>query len=367
MKEFESVQLSEVHCCTCVGGKKCVNCVCARGKVACKNCRNGLNCKNQHNYLNKINETKDDIHNNRDDEGKSDEPKNTENVKGDGNCFFRSISKALFATENKHEQIRKEVVMKMRQEQVFYKEYTGSNFEKHTNDMLNTEGGVEIWATEAEIIGTSECYNLDLFVYSLVGNKPQWLLYTRDGKCNHSRKYVKILHTGSHYKLVLDKGRPCTCGRERDQLADSETTTRGPSLSRQKTSANDGGPQLDKENTKESHSTENHSDSHGGSGKKRNARNVAQQFEMIYNDVIHFKSHNMFMPNPGQAMNNMRKEMTRLINEYVTNSPKKHISLKKLMCLPKLLLQKEHRRSSARENNNALKRRMDAWLDGNFE
>ena len=239
------IRAEEPPCCTCIGEKKCAKCACVRGNKACKNCRNFVKCKNQYNYLNAIKGDlqnkkatgKDNVYsdnelrkgsvggmsenarnniegpsnNNLADEGKSGGPEDVENVIGDGNCFFRSISKALFATENNHERIRKEVVMKMRQDEAFYKEYTGSNFAKHTEQMLNSKGGVEIWATEAEIIGTSERYDLDLFVYSLVGNKPQWLLYTRNGKCNHRKNFVKILHTGSHYKLVHDKGRPCTC------------------------------------------------------------------------------------------------------------------------------------------------------------
>ena len=89
--------------------------------------------------------------------------------------------------------------------------------------------------------------------------------------------------------------------------------------------------------------------------------------EKIYNATLHLQSHNFFMPNPGLAMKNMITEMTDLINAYTQNSPVQKQSLQMLMSMPKLLLQKEHRKSRARENNNAFKRRMETWQAGELE
>ena len=89
--------------------------------------------------------------------------------------------------------------------------------------------------------------------------------------------------------------------------------------------------------------------------------------EMMYNDILHFHSYNMFMPSPGHPMDSMRTEMTKLICEFVMDSPVRELSLKMLMCMPKLLLQKEYGKARGRENNKAFKRRIEAWKKGNFE
>ena len=66
--------------------------------------------------------------------------------------------------------------------------------------------------------------NRDIYVYTKIGNKSDWCLYSKDGQCHHTRGYIKILSTGSHYKLIRDEGRPCNCG-EHNQRGVTESPT----------------------------------------------------------------------------------------------------------------------------------------------
>ena len=90
-------------------------------------------------------------------------------------------------------------------------------------------------------------------------------------------------------------------------------------------------------------------------------------FESIYEEIIHFTSQNLFIPPTGNSLKKMIEEMTSLLLNYVTDAPGKHMSLKMLMCMPKLLLQKPHSMSKTKENNEAFKRRMKTWVEGNYE
>ena len=101
----------------------------------------------------------------------------------------------------------------MKEDRKFYGAYTGKDFEKHIEGMSRSNGSNDSWATEAEIIATSDCYDIDIFVYVQREKNSEWHIYTKDGKCHHERKYIKILSSRSHFQLVQDKGRPCKCGR----------------------------------------------------------------------------------------------------------------------------------------------------------
>ena len=45
------------------------------------------------------------------------------NVKGDGNCLFRSLSLAIFKTEEKHVEIRKQIVERLKNQKNKFKPY----------------------------------------------------------------------------------------------------------------------------------------------------------------------------------------------------------------------------------------------------
>ena len=74
----------------------------------------------------------------------------------------------------------------------------------------------------------------------------------------------------------------------------------------------------------------------------------------------------MFTPSQGTTTEMMTREMTRIIEEYDNDTPGKAMTMKLLMIMPKLLLQKEHMKAKKKENDKAFRRRMEAWQKGDY-
>jgi len=58
------------------------------------------------------------------------------------------------------------------------------------------------------------------------------------------------------------------------------------------------------------------------------------------------------------------KTTTKLINSFVDASAMKDLSMKTIMIMPTLLLQKPSKRSKAKEHSAALQRRLKLWIEG---
>ena len=57
--------------------------------------------------------------------------------------------------------------------------------QEHLVNMGKTDGSVQSYATEAEIVAASELFNVDIFIQTLVNAKREWTKYSLDGKCDH--------------------------------------------------------------------------------------------------------------------------------------------------------------------------------------
>ena len=81
----------------------------------------------------------------------------------DGNCYFRCIALAIHDNENKHKEVRQKIVETMKMNKQVYQAYA-ENFDSHLEHMMRSDGHTNTWATEAEILATSEAYKWDVFV-----------------------------------------------------------------------------------------------------------------------------------------------------------------------------------------------------------
>ena len=93
---------------------------------------------------------------------------------------------------------------------------------------------------------------------------------------------------------------------------------------------------------------------------------IVSQVTAAYEQVVHMRK-NLFMPPTGNVTKQFINEMTRLINEWNHDTPLGDISLKALMIMPALLLQKPSATSKSRDHTEALKRRMGKWKDGDIQ
>ena len=125
-------------------------------------------------------------------------------MEGDGNCFFRCISVFFIGDEDKHEDIRRNVVETLKGNKDGYKHLVDGDFDTHIHNMSKATGSRNSWATEAELCATSETYDCGIYVFAKAGTVEKWHRYSEWETCNHKSKFIKINHTGSYYQLVVD-------------------------------------------------------------------------------------------------------------------------------------------------------------------
>ena len=93
---------------------------------------------------------------------------------------------------------------------------------------------------------------------------------------------------------------------------------------------------------------------------------VSQIINAIYEETVKMRK-NLFTLPSGSAGKGYVKEMTRMIELWNNDTSLKPFSLKGLMIMPTLLLQKPSYRSKAKEHSQCLERRLRDWKAGNFD
>ena len=97
------------------------------------------------------------------------------------------------------------------------------------------------------------------------------------------------------------------------------------------------------------------------------SRDLHQIINACYEEIVYFRK-NLFLVPSGKAGKNLVREMTRVVNFWNDKSSGlSSISLKVLMCMPALLLQKPHYRSKTRQHTDIFNRRLTLWNDGDFD
>ena len=84
---------------------------------------------------------------------------------------------------------------------------------------------------------------------------------------------------------------------------------------------------------------------------------------IVYEKVVYWKK-NMFLLPSGRAGKQYVDETTRLMNEWLHDSPMKDIAFKAIMIMPNLLLQKPSKKSKSKDHLKALERRIELWTSG---
>lgn len=131
-------------------------------------------------------------------------------IKGDGNCYFRTISHVLTGNERSHGQIRKHVCDYTKAHNKTISKFSQTKDYVHTSRMdLNGT-----WGTDIEIIATASMLATDICAYSpygcdSVGNRIyKWLTYSPLPGLNSvnslrmSRKKMYISNVSDHYVPV---------------------------------------------------------------------------------------------------------------------------------------------------------------------
>ena len=93
---------------------------------------------------------------------------------------------------------------------------------------------------------------------------------------------------------------------------------------------------------------------------------LCQVVSATYEEAVKWRR-NLFLLPSGSIGKAYIDECSRLIYEWVNDSPLKAIAIKALMIMPSLLLQKSSRTSKAKDHSENLKRRFELWMMGDFD
>ncbi len=131
-------------------------------------------------------------------------PSKIESMMGDGNCFFRAISYAIFGLQSRHRCVRNSIVLWMTIHHDKIKEHFGDTYLE--NSSMDSNGK---WATEAEILSTAAILETDIQIWCKSGGDLKWLRYKSEtlGKTSSTEKSIHLTNgSGVHFDYVLYTG-----------------------------------------------------------------------------------------------------------------------------------------------------------------
>ena len=125
-------------------------------------------------------------------------PCRSEQIVGDGNCFFRAVSQAVCGTQKNHRRIRLAVFKQLRANPLAYtlrREYSSMADYLSRSQMQY----VGTWATEVEIQAAADCLGVNIFTYC--GDR--WLEYScKNRQLSNQAVYLQNCN-GNHYENVV--------------------------------------------------------------------------------------------------------------------------------------------------------------------
>ena len=244
---------------------------------------------------------------------------------------------AIFETEEKHAEIRKQIVERIKNQKYKFKPYVvAEQYDKYL-EVMSKDGE---WGTQAEIFAASDLFDRDIYVYANSGAGRKWLRYVIqqcDGQ--HKRDYIALQCDGNHFKLLHVNDRPCYCKGDRNERKREE------------------GSEASQCNAMRSKYQMCY---------RVTLDEAKDKVEAIYNEAMFWKQ-NLFEPPKCHATKELIKLMVDLINDYVANAPHSSLVMTKLMIIPHLLLQKQHEHSTRTENIKCLERRILPWREGELD
>lgn len=137
-------------------------------------------------------------------------------IRGDGNCFFRALSKIIYGNQSFYNEVRQAVVDMIEKNPKKFEAFTDKPVDAHIKDMREDK----TWATQTEIYAAATLLNKDIYMLSPVqfGETYKWLLFSPRFKYKSDLLncpcYITLCHThGNHYDRIapLDGKKKCNC------------------------------------------------------------------------------------------------------------------------------------------------------------
>ena len=130
-------------------------------------------------------------------------------IKGDGNCFFRAISKQLLNSERFHYTLRLVICNFMETFKEVFQKWSVENINTHIAKMRKNR----VWATEIEILAVATYFDIKIFEFTAcfpLGGEWKWITISpiKEKNVNLSQfpitsGYIYLHHTnGNHFDVV---------------------------------------------------------------------------------------------------------------------------------------------------------------------
>lgn len=135
-------------------------------------------------------------------------------IRGDGNCFFRAISKVIYGSETCHSELRQAVVDLLEKHPKEFEQFVDGSVHEHIKSMRK----LGTWATQTEIYVAATLIQRDIYVLSPdhTGDVYRWLLFSPQFDYKESSVYdpcyLTLCHTnGNHYDRIVAMEEKCNC------------------------------------------------------------------------------------------------------------------------------------------------------------
>lgn len=138
------------------------------------------------------------------DTGELGAPCKNVSIKGDGNCFFRAVSKAVCGTDYYHGKIRNVTVKQLESNNAKYRSILRSGYSS-VSEYISKSKMIcpDIWATEVEIQAAADCLGVSIYTYY----NDRWIEYScKDSQV--SKQGIYLENRGNHYETVICVKRP---------------------------------------------------------------------------------------------------------------------------------------------------------------
>lgn len=127
---------------------------------------------------------------------------------GDGNCFYRCLASVLLNDQSRHVVIRNDIAKELEENPELYGEFVDGKYEDHVANVRKSDGSIDSWATESEVIAATHKFETDIFVYN--STNKQWVKFPM-GDCEHRKPFICVNYQSNHFNLIKRKARPCRC------------------------------------------------------------------------------------------------------------------------------------------------------------
>lgn len=122
-------------------------------------------------------------------------------IVGDGNCFYRSISFYLYGHQENYHEIRREIIQYMSEREHEYSQLMydrSQNYEGYLEHHRNDE----VWAEHPMIYAAADRYGMNIYVTSARYSGNHLYIATSEHSSVDQSRWLHLRHENNHYNII---------------------------------------------------------------------------------------------------------------------------------------------------------------------